>query len=309
MNWLYGSIFVLPVLILLGLNIFRVAKYTDTWMPIFSVICILAAGLWYMRIGFGRDWGKSPQRNSGLLTFSFGFTTLLILISEVLLLTAFGLVFFVATRQDTAMQKLYQTLPGLLQGLQGNSQSIQNLFQELAANPAIIFSVIFIIAFLMPLVEELLKTFGVLLLKGRNLSRREGMLAGIVSGAGFGILEGMLFAVQTGSGTDPSTWMVFVIGRAAALVLHIFNGALNGYALVRYWENRKLGQLLAAFLLTLFIHGTWNLLSILANVDVLDQALADILTVTIFVLVFLSYVALTRKIHKQAEELVLNNGL
>lgn len=309
MNWLYGSIFALPMLILLGLNIFRVANYADTWMPIFSVICILAAGLWYMRIGIGRDWGKSPQRDSGLLTFSFGFTTTLILITEILALAAFGLVFFLATRQDPAVQQLYQTLPGLLQGMQGDSQALQNLFQELAAKPAIIFSAIFIIAILMPLVEELLKTFGVLLLKGENLSPREGMLAGIVSGAGFGILEGMLFAVQTGSGTDPQTWMIFVIGRAAALVLHIFNGALNGYALVRYWQNRKLWQLLAAFLLTVFIHGVWNLLSILASLGILNQAISGVITVTIFVLVFISYLTLTRKGYKPAEGMVLNNGL
>jgi len=309
MGWLYGVILVLPVLILLGVNLFRVPKYANTWMPIFSVISILAAGLWYMRIGIGRDWGKAPQRGSGLLTFSFGFTTSLIMVTEIMAVAVFGLVFFLATLQDPEMQQFYQTLPNLLQGMQGNSQAVQKLFQELMAKPAIIFSAIFIIAFLMPLIEELLKTFGVLLLKGRNLSPREGMLAGIVSGAGFGILEGMLFAVQTGSDTAPDAWMIFVIGRAAALVLHIFNGALNGYALVRYWQNRKVAPLLGAFLLTVFIHGAWNLISVLASVNVLDQALSGVLTISIFVLVFISYVAFTRKGHKPAEELVFRNGL
>jgi len=207
------------------------------------------------------------------------------------------------------MQQFYQTLPNLLQGTQGNSQAVQKLFQELMAKPAIIFSAIFTIAFLMPLIEELLKTFGVWLLKGRNLSPREGMLAGIVSGAGFGILEGMLFAVQTGSDTAPDAWMIFVIGRAAAFVLHIFNGALNGYALVRYWQNRKVAPLLGAFLLTVFIHGAWNLISVLASVNVLDQALSGVLTISIFVLVFISYVTFTCKGHKPAEELVFKNGL
>lgn len=309
MLWLYGVILVLPVLILIGLNFFRIPKYSDTWMPVFSVISILVAGLWYMRIGIGRDWGKFPQRGSGLLTFSFGFTTSLILIVEILVLAAFGLTFYLTTLQDPELSQFYQTLPSLLQGVQGDSQAIEKLFQVLAAKPVIIFSAIFMIAFLMPLIEELLKTFGVLLLKGRNLSPREGMLAGLVSGAGFGILEGMLFAVQTGSGTEPGAWMIFVIGRAAALVLHIFNGALNGYALVRYWQNHKVGPLLGTFLLTLIIHGVWNLTAVLASVNILDQALSGLMTISIFVLIFIGFVAFTRKNPKPSEELVFSNGV
>jgi RsiW-degrading membrane proteinase PrsW (M82 family) len=309
MLWLYGVIVVLPVLLLVGQNLFKIPKYANTWMPIFSVISIMVAGLWYMRIGIGRDWGKHPQRSAGLLTFSFGFTTVLILITEILVLAAFSLVFFLATAQDPVMLKYYQNLPNLLQGLQGDSQAAQQLIGELAAKPAIIFSAIIIIAFLMPLIEELLKTFGILLMKGRRLSPREGMLAGIVSGAGFGILEGMLFAVQTGMGIEPSAWIIFVVGRAAALVLHIFNGALNGYALARYWEDRKMVPLIGALLITLLVHGVWNLTAVLASLNILDQVISVVITILIFVLVLIGYIAFTRKDRNQTREMVISNGL
>lgn len=309
MLWLYGAILILPVLLMVGQSLFRVAKYANTWMPIFSVFSIFIAGLWYVRIGIGRDWGKTPQRGSGLLTFSFGFTTALVLITEILVFAVFGLVFYLATLQDPEMQELYKTLPSLLQSLQGDSQVAQQLIVDLTQKPVVIFSAIFIIAFLMPLVEELLKSCGVLLLKGRKLSPREGMLAGIFSGAGFGILEGMLFAIQTGSGTDPNAWMAFVIGRSAALILHIFNGALNGFALVRFWEDRKLGSLFGVFMLTLLIHGAWNLTAVLASANILDQTVSIGVTISTFVLVFIGYVVFTRKESNLTQEMVFNNGL
>ena len=309
MLWLYGAIAALPVLFIMGQNLFRVANLANTWMPLFSVVSIFIAGIWYMRIGIGRDWGKTPQRSSGLMTFSFGFTTALILISEILVLAVFGLVFFFTTRQNPEMQALFQTLPNLLQSFQADPQAAEQLIAELILKPGVISSVIFIIAFLMPLVEELLKTFGLLLLKGKKLNHREGMQAGIISGAGFGILEGMLFAIQAGPGTEPGAWMIFVIGRAAALILHIFNGALNGFALVRYWENRKLAHLLGAFLVTLLIHGVWNLTAVLASANILDQTLSLSLTILSFVLVFISYLVFTHKVRNPTQEIVFSNGL
>ncbi len=309
MLWLYGAIAILPVFFVVGQNLFKVAKHANTWMPIFSVVSIFIAGTWYMRIGIGRDWGKRLQRNSGLLTFSFGFTTWLVLISEIVVLAVFGMVFFLATRQDPQMQDLFQNLPNLLQGFQGDLQAAEAIIAELMQKPVVIFSAILIIAFLMPLVEELLKPLGVLLLKGRNISPREGMQAGIISGAGFGILEGMLFGIQTGPGIEPEAWIIFVIGRAAALILHIFNGALNGFALVRFWENRKAGHLVGTFLITLLIHGVWNLTAILASANFLDQTISLGITISIFVLVFINFVVFTRKDGNPNQEIAFNNGL
>lgn len=309
MPWLYGVIAILPVLLLVGQSQFRVAKVANTWMPVFSVVSIFLTGLWYMRIGIGRDWGKDPQRGSGLLTFSFGFTSALILLAEILVLVVFGLVFYAFTLQDPDIQALYRSLPGLLQGLQAGTETATQTLEILIQKPIIIFSALTLIAFLMPLIEELLKTFGVLLLKGRKLSPREGMLAGILSGAGFGIFEGMLFAVQTGSAMDPLTWMVFVIGRSAALILHIFNGALNGYALVRYWNDHKLNPLVGTFLLTLLIHGIWNLVAILASGNIMEQIASTGITILTFLIVFLSYLIFTRKGDNPNQETVLNNGV
>ena len=309
MPWLYGAIFVLPVLLLLGLNLFRIPKYSDAWMPIFSILCIFTAGIWYMRIGYGRDWGKSPQRDSGLLTFSFGFTTILIMVTELLALAIFGVVFLLITLQDPEVRQLILTLPSLLQGVQADSLTFQKIIQELIAKPIVVFATILLIAFLIPLIEELLKTIGVFLLKGRNLNPREGMLAGIVSGAGFGIVEGMLFAIQAGPGTEPITWVIFVIGRAAALILHIFNGALNGFALVRFWQNRKAAPLIGTFLISLLIHGTWNLISVLGSTNFLDQSISAGITISIFLIVFTSYIIFTRKVSSPTQEIVINNEI
>jgi hypothetical protein len=308
MPWLYCVIAILPVLLLAGQSLFRVANIARAWMPIFSVVSIFLTGLWYMRVGVGRDWGKQPQRGSGLLTFSFGFTAVLILVTEIFVLVFFGLGFYALTLHDPEIQALYRSLPVLMQGLLSGTQAGNQMLEIVLQKPIIIASVLILIALLMPLVEELLKTFGVLLLKGRKLSPREGMLAGIFCAAGFGIFEGMLFTVQMGVSMNPGAWMIFVIGRSAALILHIFNGALNGFALVRYWNDHKFSSLLGVFLITLFIHGVWNLVAVLAEANILEQTASTGITILIFLIVFLSYMIFTRKAGSANQEMVFTNG-
>lgn len=295
MQWLYFLIILLPVLLAIGLQIFKIPKFAERWMPIFSVIGIFAAGIWYLRLGLGREWGSAAQRNAGLFSFSFGFTTWLILIVELIVLAFFGIIFFVAILSDAQMQALYQHLSEMQPGLQPGSEMFENILSELLQNPAVAGFLLLMISVLMPTVEELLKPFGVLLLRGRDLTPKDGMIAGIFSGAGFGMLEGMLFTVQVPPDTEPKAWALFLAGRSAALVLHILNAALNGWALWNYWQDRKFGKLLRVFLLSVLIHGAWNLISVLAMLGRIAEGQTVWLYGILFLIIFAGYLLFTKK--------------
>ncbi|MEA4811593.1 MAG: PrsW family glutamic-type intramembrane protease [Anaerolineaceae bacterium] len=308
-NWMqsqmlvvYGLIFIWFIIFLTGSRIFKVAGYAETFMPLFSAMGIFIAGLVFMRVGIGRAWGRSPQRSSGLLTFGFAFTTPLILIAESSALVLAGSVFGLSMLRDPRMQNILKDFPILLYSLQENAVEAQKMLADLASQPAAIAFVILLFVFLMPLIEELLKTFGVLLLKGRNLSPSDGLVAGIASGAGFGLLEGFLFAVQLGQGASPEMWVFFMLGRSAALLMHIFNGALNGWALLDYWQDRKLTRLIGIFLLTLFLHGLWNGLAISSALKLMDPKISGALLAFTFLSVFIAYILFTRKIYHHSIE-------
>ena len=301
MTWIYGLIALLPALLLIGWQTFNQRAMADRLMPLFTVLGISASALFLLRLGIGSLWGKSPQRSSGLFTLSLGFTTPLIMIVEVIAMGLLMLGFVSSVAMNPELQKIMQDLPGLLETLQSDPQAAENLLKPLIANPSVIFIVILTFAVIMPLIEELLKTFGVQLLKGRGLSPADGMVAGMMSGAGFGLLEGLLFGLQAMPGIEPEKWAGFLLGRSAALLLHIFTGALNGWALVHSWQGRKTFRLIAAFLLTLVMHGAWNYLAVAGGLQLLDTNLATYLLVGLFLALFVAYNLFTRSVQNSAK--------
>jgi hypothetical protein len=59
----------------------------------------------------------------------------------------------------------------------------------------------------------------------------------------------------------------------------------------------------------LLVHGVWNLTAVLASLNILDQVISVVITILIFVLVLIGYIAFTRKDRNQTREMVISNGL
>ena len=156
------------------------------------------------------------------------------------------------------------------------------------------------------LIEELFKTIGVWFLKVRQISNAQGWVAGLVSGAGFGLIEAFLFALQGVLLESFDEWIVFTLGRIGGLLLHSFTGGIIGLALSKYWREKRPGHAIKAYLIALLLHGLWNFVAIsqsiaptLFNINLPDFATYISLAI-IFIGMLVAFLIISYKIRVEA---------
>ena len=119
---------------------------------------------------------------------------------------------------------------------------------------------------IVPLIEEAIKPVGVWLLAGRQLEPAAGFAAGLLSGAGYAVIESLLLT------TSGQEWAYLVFARIGTGAVHILTGGLVGWALVQAWNEGSYIRLGAIYLLAVLIHGTWNGLTMVMAFDSLSPA-------------------------------------
>lgn len=122
-----------------------------------------------------------------------------------------------------------------------------------AASPVVIAAVIVVMAGLVPLIEEAVKTIGVGLLAYRRPRLAETTLWGLAGGAGFALAEGLL---NSAAGVD--AWLVAAVSRAGTALLHCFTGVVIGIAWYHLLSGRQWGRFLGLYAGAVAAHGMWN---------------------------------------------------
>jgi RsiW-degrading membrane proteinase PrsW (M82 family) len=157
-----------------------------------------------------------------------------------------------------------------------------------------------------PIIEELFKTLGVWVLAGRRLTPQEGWVAGLMSGAGFALVEGLFYGLQMVTLPDAASWVFTIIGRTGGSLLHTFCGGLIGWAFAKTWSDRKVWRVVGMFVLVIFIHGIWNALALTPSVSALAGASESVgnwlslpLVVVMIALLF-AYLVKSRRVAGQA---------
>ena len=154
-----------------------------------------------------------------------------------------------ALRPDS--QELLVTVSSYLQdpaGLQDPSASVPALL-----TPVAIVAGLTLVAGLIPLVEEVIKTIGVGLATYRQPSLAQALLWGLAAGAGFSIAEGLL-----GSAGGLDAWLPTILLRIGTTLLHCLTGALMGLAWYQLIAGRRWARGLGLYLLSVSLHGLWN---------------------------------------------------
>lgn len=248
-------VFLFPFLVLAGYLINRFKIILWLLLPPVNLLALSIPVVWFVWLAVRRLLDGSPQRTWGVFSSGLVLGPAIIIVLEILALLVFTVIFLVAqpdlasSLADLAIQ--YQT---------GELVSEPNpaLLAEFTSNPAVLLASLIFLAVLIPLIEEAIKPVGAWLLVGRNLSPRAGFAAGVLSGAGFALLENLQQAV---SGEE---WIVLIVGRLGTTVLHIFNSGLIGYTLALAWKERRYLRLVGAYLLAVVIHGLWNALTLIS---------------------------------------------
>jgi hypothetical protein len=150
--------------------------------------------------------------------------------------------------------ELLQTLSAYLQDPTWLQQPT-NLAPVLSS-PALLVAALAVVAAVIPLIEEAVKTVGVGLMSYRRPSLSQAFLWGMAGGAGFALTEALL---NTATGLE--AWAPVITLRVGATVLHCLTGALMGLAWYAVLRGRRWGCGFGLFGLSIGIHGIWNALS------------------------------------------------
>ncbi len=127
---------------------------------------------------------------------------------------------------------------------------------ELSLQPWVVGLMLFNVAFLVPLLEEAIKTLGTWPILRRNLTPAQGFLGGALAGAGFSFFEA-LFVAEPGQ-----AWWAILIGRTGTTLMHIFTAAITNWALVRSARDRKWLTFGLTYLGAVGMHALWNASSV-----------------------------------------------
>ncbi|HSJ55600.1 MAG TPA: PrsW family glutamic-type intramembrane protease [Anaerolineae bacterium] len=175
------------------------------------------------------------------------------------------LVLFVGAMAAIAIQPGgEQILTDLADGLTRLQLEDPSVLFELLDVPLVAVGAIVVVAVVVPLLEELVKTAGVGIMAYRRPGQAQAILWGVAAGAGFATVEGLF---NTLGSLD--SWALIVVLRIGATLLHCFTGALMGLA----WHHVLAGRWLRAIGLyagSVMIHAAWNGLSMgmaLVSVD------------------------------------------
>lgn len=124
-------------------------------------------------------------------------------------------------------------------------------------SPPILAAIFFVVAGVVPLVEESVKTVGVGLMAYRQPTLSQAFLWGLAGGAGFALVEGLL---NTASGIP--IWAPVTLLRVGTTLLHCFTGALMGLAWYSVLAKRRWRYGLGLYAASIGAHSLWNALSL-----------------------------------------------
>jgi len=139
-------------------------------------------------------------------------------------------------------------------------------------HPSVVLGIYLTVALVIPLIEELLKTLGVVLMSYRHPSPAQALWWGILGGAGFALTEGLL---NTNLAAGDVSWVTIVPLRFGTTILHCCTGGLMGlgwYALITYRRWQDWGK---SYIQAVGLHALWNAVAVslaFASVSLSPQA-------------------------------------
>ncbi len=257
-GWLLplAGILTLPLVLLAG---DWIAKQPDINWLLLPPVHVLAIGLPVFVLAFlglrGISLG-SPQRVWGIIAAGSFLSPALIFAAEALALGALLLmaVIWLSTRPDL-MSELVM-LVERLEGAEFSPQVVQQVILPYLAKPGVVLAALAFGAVIIPLIEELIKPIGAWLMVGSQLSPAAGFAVGVLSGAGYALVES-LGLVNTGE-----EWTTLVLARMGTAGVHILTAGLSGWALTLAWRRGQYLLLGVVYLINVGIHGVWNALSL-----------------------------------------------
>lgn len=245
-------IFTLPFIYIAG---YLITEYTELAWLLLPPIHILAIGLpiaWLAYIGLRNLPNGTPQRNWGVFDAGMLLAPLLIFALEFAAIVIIMLGGVIVLASDP---ELLAEISTLLESFDYASQSPEVFLEQIEPylfRPVSLYVIFTFVTIIVPLLEELIKPIGVWLLFGHKLSPAAGYSAGLLSGAGFALVESL------GMSVNSQEWGIVVAARIGTGAIHILTAGLMGWGLAASWRDHRYIRLPIIYLLAVGIHGLWN---------------------------------------------------
>ena len=264
-GWLAATVSLLlmiPLVALGGLLAPASGANSLLFLPPLQLLVVGVPIWWAFETGRRGLKGGTAQRGWGVVSVSTLITMPVVLVFELVAMIILGAVVlsFLAAQPQVMreLQNLFQTMSNGSVDPEAISQMIDPFLKQ----PGFIFLVVVAGSALVPLLEEALKPLALWSqVAGRKMTPSQGFTAGLICGAIFALLES-LFSLSPAMGAD---WTGVVIGRMGTGLLHVTCSGLVGWGLALAWRREKYLQLGGLYLSAVFLHGSWNAISLLGG--------------------------------------------
>jgi len=256
-----------PLLMLAGYLLQSISGFDLILLPVINVLVLSIPVAWLVWLGMKNLQPSSLQRNWTIFGLGMTISPILIIFLEIVALVM-GLIifsFFVAALFPDVVGQI-EEIANLIETAAITMEVPDQEILDLVQSPVVIGGLLLFTSVIVPVIEEAIKPLGVWLLAGRELTPQDGWVLGLLSGAGFALIEN-LGNLAVGAG-----WTFLVLARAGAAGLHMFNSAIIGYTFVLSRQQKRWKPFILAFLGTLVLHALWNAVAVVATVQSLSSA-------------------------------------
>ena len=246
----------------LGLGQLASTSKTVAWLllPPLNLVATGLPVLWLAMLGMRKLDGGSLQQRWGLFVAGAAVGPVFSLLVEFAVLALGGVLALVYVSTQPELMSEIQDLAAQIRGMTAPDQeALMELLAPYLKNPAVITGLLLVVAVSAPLVEELFKPIGLWLLAWKKLTPAQGLVAGIISGAGFALFENL--GNTSGAG---ELWALVALSRIPAAMLHMTTSGLMGWAMVTAWSSGRYWKLALSYAAAVTIHGLWNGLAVLS---------------------------------------------
>jgi len=265
--------FAIPILVLACIGVGAAIAFSEVkwlgWLtlPTLTLPVILLPILFFFRMGTQGIGLASRWEVAGVLGLGMTVGPFLMIFLEIITLAFLVLVaVFSISAQPELVTELARLADLINAGM--SEEAIVELLAPYLTQPLVITGVLVYLAFIVPLIEELLKPLGVWLFAKGIDSPASGFALGMLSGGVFALIESL-----NASGDGSLGWPAIVSVRAGTSLLHMATSGLMGYAIVRLFREKRPGPMLVTYLACVALHGLWNASAVFVGLGSIGEML------------------------------------
>ncbi|MBA4420319.1 MAG: hypothetical protein C0391_04155 [Anaerolinea sp.] len=267
-GWALAIILLWPPLLLLADWLLNYGGWTQYLFGLVRFLSAVLLAYWIFLVAGYRLPRTSSQRNWGLLTASLMGGPLLSAVVEAALGILLFIGFLVLILLSPKLADEMNVLATRISTAGGDIDSLKRILLPYASRPGVIVALLFGFSILIPLIEEAIKPIGLWFLARRKLTPAQGFLGGVISGAGFAIVENLFSSNQVLG----ESWLLVTSARFGTTIIHMLAAGLTGWGLTSVWDGRSYLKLAGAYLAAVMLHGIWNGMALFLGIEMLKQS-------------------------------------